>query len=48
MPKLYSSDEIRKVLKKFGFEMTSQKGSHGKFKNSEGHIIDTLFVFSVL
>ena len=39
MPKLYSSDEIRKVLKKFGFNMTSQKGSHGKFKNDEGHIV---------
>lgn len=39
MPKLYSSKEIMKVLNKFGFEMTSQKGSHGKFKNIGGQIV---------
>jgi predicted RNA binding protein YcfA (HicA-like mRNA interferase family) len=39
MPKLYSSDEIEKVLKKFGFNIVSQKGSHGKFKNSSGRTV---------
>ena len=39
MPKLYSSDEIIKVLAKFGFDIFSQKGSHGKFKNSTGRTV---------
>ncbi len=39
MPKLYSSDEIIKVLKKFGFDFVSQKGSHGKFKNSANRTV---------
>jgi len=39
MPKLYSSDEIIKVLKKFGFNFISQKGSHGKFKNPSNRTI---------
>lgn len=39
MPKLYSSDEIIKVLKKFGFNFVSQKGSHGKFKNSTNRTV---------
>jgi predicted RNA binding protein YcfA (HicA-like mRNA interferase family) len=38
MPKLYSSSEIIKVLGLIGFYFRSQKGSHGKFKNSEGII----------
>ncbi len=32
MPKLYSSDEIIKVLQKRGFVYISQKGSHVKFR----------------
>jgi predicted RNA binding protein YcfA (HicA-like mRNA interferase family) len=36
MPKLYSSKQIEKVLKKFNFTLVSQKGSHGKFKNQTG------------
>lgn len=32
MPKLYSSEEIRKVLKKIGFQMISKKGH---MENSE-------------
>ena len=35
MPKLYSSREIAKVLKKHGFTFVSQKGSHGKFRKQE-------------
>jgi predicted RNA binding protein YcfA (HicA-like mRNA interferase family) len=31
MPKLYSSDEILKVLRKYGFKFISQKGSHAKY-----------------
>lgn len=34
MPKLYSSEIIRKVLQKIGFFLVSQKGSHAKFRNS--------------
>ncbi len=32
MPKLYSSNEIIKVLRKRGFVFVSQKGSHVKFR----------------
>jgi predicted RNA binding protein YcfA (HicA-like mRNA interferase family) len=32
MPKLYSSSEIIKVLKKRDFVYISQKGSHAKFR----------------
>lgn len=39
MPKLYSSNEIINVLKKFGFNFVSQKGSHGKFKNSSNRTV---------
>ena len=34
MPKLYSSDQIIKVLQKKGFFYISQKGSHVKFRKS--------------
>jgi len=34
MPKLYSSLEIIKVLKKQGFVYISQKGSHAKFRKT--------------
>ena len=39
MPKLYSSDEIFKVLRKNNFNLISQKGSHGKFKNPSGRTV---------
>jgi predicted RNA binding protein YcfA (HicA-like mRNA interferase family) len=32
MPKLYSSNQIVKILLKNGFIFISQKGSHGKFR----------------
>ncbi len=38
MSKLYSSNEIVLVLSILGFRFKSQKGSHGKFKNSSGLI----------
>ncbi len=38
MPKLHSSKEIEFVLKILEFNFNSQKGSHGKFKNSKGEI----------
>lgn len=34
MGKLYSSDQIIKVLLKYGFEYISQKGSHRKYRKS--------------
>ncbi|MCX8105970.1 MAG: type II toxin-antitoxin system HicA family toxin [Ignavibacterium album] len=39
MPKLYSSQEIERVLLKEGFEFKKQKGSHGKFKHLDGRIV---------
>lgn len=39
MPKLYSSKQIAAFLVRFGFGLVSQKGSHGKFKNTEGRIV---------
>ena len=39
MPKLYSSRVIETVLLRLNFKIVSQKGSHGKFKNPEGHIV---------
>lgn len=39
MPKEYSSKEIETVLKKIGFIFVSQKGSHGKFKNTSGKTV---------
>ena len=32
MPKLYSSDEICKILEKHGFKLVSQRGSHVKYR----------------
>jgi predicted RNA binding protein YcfA (HicA-like mRNA interferase family) len=43
MPKLYSSQEIIKVLRKKGFVYISQKGSHAKFRK-EGSPILTVIV----
>ena len=39
MPKLYSSGEIEKVLVSLGFQLRTQKGSHGKFKHIDGRIV---------
>lgn len=39
MSKLFSSKEIAYVLSLLGFTHISQKGSHGKFKNSAGKIV---------
>lgn len=39
MPKEYSSKEIETVLKKIGFIFVSQKGSHGKLKNTSGKTV---------
>jgi predicted RNA binding protein YcfA (HicA-like mRNA interferase family) len=38
MPKLYSSLEIERVLLGLGFTLISQRGSHQKFKDSNGLI----------
>ncbi|MDB5246425.1 MAG: YcfA family protein [Segetibacter sp.] len=34
MPKLYSSDEILKVLQRHGFAFVSQNGSHIKYRKT--------------
>ncbi|MDQ6812325.1 MAG: type II toxin-antitoxin system HicA family toxin [Bacteroidota bacterium] len=34
MPKLYSSDEILKVLERHGFDFVSQNGSHIKYRKT--------------
>ena len=39
MPKLYSSKDIISVLNRFSFEFVTQKGSHAKFRNSEGRTV---------
>ena len=38
MPNIYSSKEITYVLEKHGFKFISQKGSHGKYKDSKGNV----------
>ncbi len=44
MPKAYSSKIILKVLKKLGFEIVSQKGSHIKLKGLRHGRILTVIV----
>jgi predicted RNA binding protein YcfA (HicA-like mRNA interferase family) len=39
MSKLYPSKDIEHVLKKLNFNLISQKGSHGKYKNPSGRIV---------
>ena len=39
MPKLYSSKEIVKVIQSLDFLFKSQKGSHAKYKHSDGRIV---------
>jgi len=44
MPKLYSAKEIIKTLKKAGFEVISQKGSHIKLRGIKEGKIQTVIV----
>jgi len=39
MPNIYSSKQIIFVLELLGYKYKSQKGSHGKFENSQGEIV---------
>ena len=39
MPKLLSSQEIIAILLANGFEFVSQRGSHMKYRNSEGQTV---------
>ena len=39
MPNIYSSKEIISVLEKIGFKFVSQKGSHGKYKDSNENTV---------
>jgi predicted RNA binding protein YcfA (HicA-like mRNA interferase family) len=39
MPNVYTSKEIISVLEKIGFKFVSQKGSHGKYKDTNGNIV---------
>ncbi len=39
MPKLYSSRDIVKVIEKYDFNFVSQKGSHAKYKNTDGRTV---------
>lgn len=43
MPKLYSSDDILKVLQRNGFEFISEKGSHIKYRK-QGHPTLTVII----
>jgi len=44
MSKLYSSNQIIKVLRKKGFMFVSQKGSHVKFRKLSGKISFTVII----
>lgn len=44
MPKLYSARQIVKALKRIGFEVVSQKGSHIKLRRTFGGEIYTAIV----
>lgn len=44
MPKLHSSREIVSVLERRGFELVSQRGSHGKFRRKIGRKTLTVIV----
>jgi predicted RNA binding protein YcfA (HicA-like mRNA interferase family) len=43
MPKLYSSADIEKTLKREGFSFVSQRGSHVKFRKT-GNPVRTVIV----
>lgn len=42
MPKLYSSNEIVKVLLRKGFVYISQKGSHAKFRKESRPVLTVI------
>jgi len=42
MPKLYSSNQIIKVLRSKGFVSVSQKGSHIKFRKSSQPVLTAI------
>ncbi|MBI3385021.1 type II toxin-antitoxin system HicA family toxin [Candidatus Gottesmanbacteria bacterium] len=44
MPKLYSAKEIIKSLRKAGFEIVSQKGSHIKLRGVKAGKLQTVIV----
>lgn len=44
MPKLYSARQITKALKRIGFEIISQKGSHIKLRRTFGGDVYTAIV----
>lgn len=39
MSELHSSREIARALERLGYTFHSQRGSHGKYKNSAGRIV---------
>ncbi len=39
MPRRLSSAEVIRVLESHGFQKTTQRGSHVKYKNSNGNIV---------
>ena len=41
---MHSSKEVNKRLKKLGFELVSQKGSHAKFRKTEDKSVATVIV----
>ncbi len=42
MPKLYSSKQIEKILKRKGFFCVSQKGSHAKYRKIDGEVLTVI------
>jgi predicted RNA binding protein YcfA (HicA-like mRNA interferase family) len=44
VPKLYSSQQIVKALEREGFAFVSQRGSHVKYRKTDGSIIFTVIV----
>ncbi len=44
MPKLYSSKEVLKILRKAGFTVVSQKGSHIKLRGIREGKLQTVIV----
>jgi predicted RNA binding protein YcfA (HicA-like mRNA interferase family) len=44
MPKLYSSQQIVKVLEREGFAFVSQRGSHVKYRRIDSDIVFTVII----
>jgi predicted RNA binding protein YcfA (HicA-like mRNA interferase family) len=44
VPKLYSSQQIVKALEREGFAFVSQRGSHAKYRKTNGTVIFTVIV----